>query len=380
MKTTRVACLFLLSSLLLWASLAYSASYVPLRWCGKHSWCAGTGPMADPTDVKNAMNQFSSDAISRWDDEVVNIKKRFALVWGQGLGTEIRKNFSSNESLKEFQANGIRDMVLNYVNAGTIIDSQKTFGPPARNKNLEDMIEISAQFQGSQKAANLLINKKNSDFQVYENKWSTILQARSQIADMDSENITSELLFPSVRTLEPGQIGQSSNLHKRILDPLPLVLAKSDADNHKKERGQKIRAAQMLVPQRIVFENMIDFAPSMDADRAKIVYQKMTGKTETPDFVKDGKISRAAMTTLLVNSKFSNPNWYAELGEKNSTAMLRERLIMKAFEIEQQKQRLKSLQSAAMVLAQSMAGKENGRYTPYIQALRNQVWFNNIRN
>lgn len=380
MKTTRVACLFLLSSLLLWASLVYSASYVPLRWCGKHSWCAGTGPMADPTDVKNAMNQFSSDAISRWDDEVVNIKKRFALVWGQGLGTEIRKNFSSNESLKEFQANGIRDMVLNYVNAGTIIDSQKTFGPPARNKNLEDMIEISAQFQGSQKAANLLINKNNSDFQVYENKWSTILQARSQIADMDSENITSELLFPSVRTLEPGQIGQSSNLHKRILDPLPLVLAKSDADNHKKERGQKIRAAQMLVPQRIVFENMIDFAPSMDADRAKIVYQKMTGKTETPDFVKDGKISRAAMTTLLVNSKFSNPNWYAELGEKNSTAMLRERLIMKAFEIEQQKQRLKSLQSAAMVLAQSMAGKENGRYTPYIQALRNQVWFNNIRN
>lgn len=380
MKMTRAVCLFLLSSLLLWASLVYSASYVPLRWCGKHSWCAGTGPMADPTDVKNAMNQFSSDAISRWDDEVVNIKKRFALVWGQGLGTEIRKNFSSNESLKEFQANGIRDMVLNYVNAGTIIDSQKTFGPPARNKNLEDMIEISAQFQGSQKAANLLINKNNSDFQVYENKWSTILQARSQIADMDSENITSELLFPSVRTLEPGQIGQSSNLHKRILDPLPLVLAKSDADNHKKERGQKIRAAQMLVPQRIVFENMIDFAPSMDADRAKIVYQKMTGKTETPDFVKDGKISRAAMTTLLVNSKFSNPNWYAELGEKNSTAMLRERLIMKAFEIEQQKQRLKSLQSAAMVLAQSMAGKENGRYTPYIQALRNQVWFNNIRN
>lgn len=380
MKMTRVACLFLLSSLLLWASLAYSASYVPMRWCGDHRWCAGTGPMADPTDVKNAMNQFSSDAISRWDDEVVNIKKRFALVWGQGLGTEIRKNFSSNESLKEFQANGIRDMVLNYVNAGTIIDSQKTFGPPARNKNLEDMIEISAQFQGSQKADNLLINKNNSDFQVYENKWSTILQARSQIADMDSENITSELLFPSVRTLEPGQIGQSSNLHKRILDPLPLVLAKSDADNHKKERGQKIRAAQMLVPQRIVFENMIDFAPSMDADRAKIVYQKMTGKTETPDFVKDGKISRAAMTTLLVNSKFSNPNWYAELGEKNSTAMLRERLIMKAFEIEQQKQRLKSLQSAAMVLAQSMAGKENGRYTPYIQALRNQVWFNNIRN
>jgi hypothetical protein len=60
--------------------------------------------------------------------------------------------------------------------------------------------------------------------------------------------------------------------------------------------------------------------------------------------------------------------------------MLRERLIMKAFEIEQQKQRLKSLQSAAMVLAQSMAGKENGRYTPYIQALRNQVWLNNIRN
>jgi hypothetical protein len=336
--------------------------------------------MADPTDVKNAMNQFSSNAISRWDDEVVNIKKRFALVWGQGLGTEIRKNFSSNESLKEFQANGIRDMVLNYVNAGTIIDSQKTFGPPARNKNLEDMIEISAQFQGSQKAANLLINKNDSNFQVYENKWSTILQARSQIADMDSENITSELLFPSIRTLKPGQIGQSSNLHKRILDPLPIPMAKSDADNHKKERGQKLRAAQMLVPQRIVFENMIDFAPSMDADRAKIVYQKMTGKTETPDFVKDGKISRAAMTTLLVNSKFSNPNWYAELGEKNSTAMLRERLIMKAFEIEQQKQRLKSLQSAAMVLAQSMAGKENGRYTPYIQALRNQVWLNNIRN
>lgn len=382
MKMTRMVCLFLLSSLLLWASLVYSASYVPLRWCGKHSWswCAGTGPMADPTDVKNAMNQFSSNAISRWDDEVVNIKKRFALVWGQGLGTEIRKNFSSNESLKEFQANGIRDMVLNYVNAGTIIDSQKTFGPPARNKNLEDMIEISAQFQGSQKAANLLINKNDSNFQVYENKWSTILQARSQIADMDSENITSELLFPSIRTLKPGQIGQSSNLHKRILDPLPIPMAKSDADNHKKERGQKLRAAQMLVPQRIVFENMIDFAPSMDADRAKIVYQKMTGKTETPDFVKDGKISRAAMTTLLVNSKFSNPNWYAELGEKNSTAMLRERLIMKAFEIEQQKQRLKSLQSAAMVLAQSMAGKENGRYTPYIQALRNQVWLNNIRN
>jgi hypothetical protein len=380
MKMTRVACLFLLSSLLLWASLAYSASYVPLRWCGKHSWCAGTGPMADPTDVKNAMNQFSSDAISRWDDEVVNIKKRFALVWGQGLGTEIRKNFSSNESLVKWQTKSIRKMLVEMGSVKGLIEGQLLWGTPARNKNLEDMIEISEQYQGSQKTVNLLIHKNDSDFQVYENKWDTILESRSQIESLDPEKISSDYIFPSSQTFGLDQIKDAAVLHKQILDPVPIPLAKSTSSDKKLESSRKLRAAQMLVPQRIVFENMIDFAPSMDADRAKVIYQKMTGKTETPDFVKDGKISRAALMKLLTDSKFENPIWYATLGAKNKTFMIRERLIMKALKLEQQKQQLKNLQLMAMVMAQTMAGKENKYHAPLVNALKNQVWLNNIRN
>jgi predicted DNA-binding protein YlxM (UPF0122 family) len=380
MKMLRVASLCLLSCLFVWVSIAFSASYVPLRWCGKHHWCAGTGPMADPTDVKKAMDQFARDAISRWDDEVINIEKRFASVWGQGLGTEIRKNRLSDESLKEFQANSIRDMVLDYMNADSIVDSQKIFGPQARNENLEDMIEISSQYQVSRKAADQLINKNDSDFQVYENKWDTILEARSQITDMEQENINSEFLFPSTRTFAPEQIESVSKLHKQILDPLPIPMAKSTADFSKKDRSQKIRAAMNLVPQRIVFENLIDFAPSMDAARAIAVYQKMTGDTGTPEFVKNGKISRAAMMKVLSDSKFANPNWYAELGGKNKTAMLRERLIMKAFKIEQQMQQLNDLQSRVMAFAQYLSGKENKFYERSTYFLSDQVRLNKIRN
>lgn len=365
----------LLYNFLFFSAPVMGATWVPSRSCGKHSWCAGTGPMASPDDLNGSMDVFIDQSNNWLDTEIINIENKFEVVWGYGLGTELQKNRKSRESLIENQNIQFRDMFVEFLSADSAIDAQRQFGPYARTADLENMVNISSQWQAGEKAKKELVQTHETEFKAFENKWDTVFSASNNLYLKDATKINSEYIFPSSGTFSLDQMKPVQALTELLLNPIPLPQV--DIPENTKgydEAEKKIHAAQGILPERIFFENVVRFSPIIPAgDEITKITHSMGSADKIPEGVKDGKISQVALLTLLSNNKAANPTWYASLVEKNIDGLLRDLIIIKSIKLEEQRQALQITQMTAMLLAQRQANKENQYYIPLLKELHRQT-------
>ena len=71
----------------------------------------------------------------------------------------------------------------------------------------------------------------------------------------------------------------------------------------------------------------------------------------TPPGVVDGKLSQAALYNLLSQLRVGNPNWSNNIGEMNDTGLLRELVMIQAFQFELTRQNNEKLDRIALALA-----------------------------
>lgn len=344
-----------------------------ITWAGSYvvGTCSSTGPIATPQEVSLAAHTATSEVNLHTTMESGLIQSRIDAV-GKTLGLELQKNRSSNESLVEFQTNSIRDMLVKMGSAKEKIEAERTFGPQSRLGNLCSEPEIGGNIQAGEKAEKEVKNKLEEDIKSYNRIYRPEKDVRDHITQIPYEKISSESLFPSNKTLKKEDVKDAQNISQLITNPDPTPEL-PDADKETTagklyENQRKIKESALVVPQLVFNKNIAAHSPTMPLGDQAIEMHRSMGGTGDPDEIGivDDKISPYAVLDLMVNSRFSNPNWYAELGEKNEIAMMRELLAMEAVSLELQRRQLELTQLMTLMLAQEASSRVRENINPKI--------------
>jgi hypothetical protein len=342
-------------------------------WAGAQviGCCSSTGPIATPQEVSLAAHKATNEVNAHTTVESQAIQYRIDTV-GETLAIELQKNRTSNENLVEFQTNSIRDMLVQMGSAKEKVEAERIFGPQSRFESLCVEPEIGGTIQAGDKAEKQVRAKLEEDIQDHNRTYRSGKEVQEDIVQIPFENISSEYLFPSNKTLKKEGVKDAQNLSQLITNPNPTP-GLSDADKKTKagelyEVRRKMKESALIVPQLVFNKNIAAHSPSVPLGDQAIEMHKSMGGSGDPDElgIVGGNISPYAALDLMVNSRFSNPNWYAELGEKNETAMMRELLAMEAVSLELQRRQMELTQLMALMLAQEASGQIQENLDPNI--------------
>jgi hypothetical protein len=325
-------------------------------------------------EVADAMNGFQRSSINRLDREVSNIENKFWEVWGQGVGTEVTKNGLSLNQLKENRNREFHKMLLGFGIAQEEMYKQRVFGPNSRMESLTWGLDIGEQYQVGIKTEQQLKQKIIESLTDYDDQWTDI--AGIQAYQLKKE-ISNESVEPLDGTFDPQQLKAAQDYTEMILNPIPEIQISEDQKKtlpgKKYEIVRQFKKANLILPQLAYSENTSFHSPSLPMGNTAATIDRAMGGAGNPASVKNGYISPSAMLELMSDSRFANPNWYAALGEKNKHAMLRDLLMSKALELEEQKRQWKTTQLSALLLAQKYAGTTNKYYKLLLDEMYKQT-------
>ena len=158
--------------------------------------------------------------------------------------------------------------------------------------------------------------------------------------DQPSERESLDALFPLQSTLTEDQVAQAHEAVKTLANPRPLPVVTEE--QKETPAGQTYAAARKIHEERIaaVMESLnnhvVYHAPTLPEDVTTWAENQWSeaGGSGTPPGIVDGKLSEAGLYRLLSQMRVGNPNWFAQIATATDTGLLRELVIMQAFQME----------------------------------------------
>lgn len=147
-------------------------------------------------------------------------------------------------------------------------------------------------------------------------------------------------LFPVGSTLTEDQVVHAHESIKTIANPRPLpVVTESQKTT---PAGQTYAAARKIHEGRLssVMESLnshvVYHSPTLPDDVTTWAMDQWTeaGGSGTPPGIVDGKLSEAGLYKLLSQMRAGNPNWYSQIATATDAGLLRELVMMQAFQFE----------------------------------------------
>ena len=158
--------------------------------------------------------------------------------------------------------------------------------------------------------------------------------------EQPSEQESLDALFPLQSTLTEDQVAQAHEAVKTLANPRPLPVATDEQKNT--PAGQTYAAARKIHEERVaaVMESLnnhvVYHAPTLPDDVTAWAENQWSeaGGSGTPPGIVDGKLSEAGLYKLLSQMRVGNPNWFAQVASATDAGLLRELVIMQAFQLE----------------------------------------------
>lgn len=320
--------------------------------------CSSTSSIATPMGVNLAAQQAISEvnAFTAAESMIINNNIRDT---GKAITAEIKKNRKTTTKLFENQNSTLHSFLTQFGSAQAELKNQDRVGKFARFDNLCVGPEIGAGVQIGKKAEKKLAAKLETDSKTYNNFWKNPSKLLEYHAGKNAEKINADVLFPANKTLHPDNLKYAQDITELIINPLPEVqlpdTGKDKTAGKKRDVLQKQKKALLAIPQLVFNRFLAAISPTLPLGNTATKLHQQMGNTGTPEEVIDGKISPYAFLTLASDSRFANPNWYAELAEKNTKALLSESLAMDAARLEIQNRMLELTQLQTLMAAQQNA-------------------------
>lgn len=158
--------------------------------------------------------------------------------------------------------------------------------------------------------------------------------------EQPSEQESLDALFPLQSTLTEDQVAQAHEAVKTLANPRPLPVVTEE--QKEMPAGQTYAAARKIHEERVaaVMESLnnhvVYHAPTLPDDVTAWAESQWSeaGGSGTPPGIVDGKLSEAGLYKLLSQMRVGNPNWFAQVATATDTGLLRELVIMQAFQME----------------------------------------------
>ena len=158
--------------------------------------------------------------------------------------------------------------------------------------------------------------------------------------DQPSQQESLDALFPLGVTLTEDQVAQAHETIKTLANPRPLPVVTEE--QKETPAGQTYAAARKIHEERVaaVMESLnnhvVYHAPTLPEDVTTWAENQWSeaGGSGTPPGLVDGKLSEAGLYKLLSQMRVGNPNWFAQIATATDAGLLRELVIMQAFQLE----------------------------------------------
>lgn len=242
-------------------------------------------------------------------------------------------------ALKESNAANMKGQAI----AGQTLKSEDMYGKAAQPAGLCGTTSLGAGVQLSMQAAKEVqgtMREKQIEYGNREGAKPVEHLERILNDDHPTEKETVDAIFPLDTTLTEDQVAQAHESVKTLANPRPLPVV---TDEQKETPAGQIYAAARKVHEGRM-ETMMDalnshvafHSPTLPDDVttwAKNQWNEAGGSGMPPGLV-DDKLSEAGLHKLLSQMRIGNPNWFTQISEATDTGLLRELVMLQAFQYE----------------------------------------------
>ncbi len=282
-------------------------------------------------------------------------------------------------SLKESNAAMIKGQTV----ANESVKTQDTYGTASQPSGLCGATSLGAGLQLSVQAGNEVqatMREKQAEYANALDMRPVDYLYRILDGEHPQRQEIVEAFYPLESTLTEEQVAQAHEAIKTLSNPRPMPVVTEEQKNTLS--GQTYSVARDIHDNRlaVVTENLnshiVYHAPTLPDDVtawAKNQWTEAGGSTTIPGLV-DGKLSEAGLYKLLSQMRVGNPNWFMQIASMTDTGLLRELVLMQAFQFELNRKNTELLDRIAftssldsLIRMEETSGKElNDLYTRMI--------------
>jgi len=284
-------------------------------------------------------------------------------------------------ALKESNAAAIKGQAV----AGEAMKTADMYGKAAQPTGLCGASTVGAGIQlGAQAGREIhkAMREKQLEYSNTTGKKPVEFLGRVLSGDHPSEKEVVEALFPLEITLTEDQVAQAHESVKTLANPQPLPVP-TDTQKHTPS-GQTYAAAKKIHESRLatVMESLnnhvVYHSPTLPDDVTVWAQNQWSeaGGSGTPPGLVDGKLSEAGLYKLLSQMRVGNPNWFTQVAAATDAGLLRELVVMQAFQFELARKNMELLDRLGVIASldyltrmESVTGKEmNDLYSRMVGA------------
>ena len=151
---------------------------------------------------------------------------------------------------------------------------------------------------------------------------------------------TVDALFPVQDTLTEDQVAQAHESIKTLANPRPLPVAtaaqKSTPSGQTYAAAKTIHEGRLAAVMETLNSHVVYHAPTLPDDVTSWAQNQWSeaGGSGTPPGIVNGKLSEAGLYKLLTQMRIGNPNWFNQITGATEAGLLREMVVMQAFQLE----------------------------------------------
>jgi len=284
-------------------------------------------------------------------------------------------------ALKESNAAAIKGQAV----AGEAMKTQDMYGKSAQPAGLCGSSTVGAGVQlGAQASREIhgAMRDKQLDYSNTPGAKPVEFLHRVLADEHPTEKELVNALFPLESTLTEDQVAQAHESIKTLANPRPLPVVtdsqKSTPAGQTYAVAKKIHESRLATVMEALNSHVVYHAPTLPDDVTTWAQNQWSeaGGSGTPPGIVDGKLSEAGLYKLLSQMRIGNPNWFTQIAAATDTGLLREMVVMQAFQFELNRKNAELLDRLAVIASldyltrmESSTGKEmNDLYTRMVGA------------
>jgi|GEM_PF-616771 len=349
-----------------------------------HAWAAGCNCGAIQGMITMAHMQTVQTVNAYTAAEAAAIRSEILLAAQNIIGTiktESATIVRAIIALKESNAAAIKGQAV----AGEVMKTEDMYGKAAQPAGLCGATSVGAGIQlGAQAGREIHGTMRDRQLAYSNTPGAKPLEFLNRVLadDHPTEKEVVDALFPLQSTLTEEQVAQAHESIKTLANPRPLPVVTDSQKNT--PAGQTYAAAKKIHEGRLatVMESLnshvVYHAPTLPEDVTAWAQNQWSeaGGSGTPPGIVDGKLSEAGLYKLLSQMRVGNPNWFTQIAAATDTGLLREMVVMQAFQFELNRKNTELLDRLAVIASldyltrmESATGKEmNDLYTRMVGA------------
>ena len=233
-------------------------------------------------------------------------------------------------ALKESNAANMKGQAI----AGQTMKTEDMYGKAAQPAGLCGTSSLGAGVQlGAKAGKEVQAAMREKQLEYGNREGAKPVEHLQRILDEEhpAEPETVDSIFPLNTTLTEEQVSHAHESVKTLANPRPLPVV---TDEQKETPSGQIYAAARKVHESRI-ETVMD-APTMPDDITEWAKNQWNeaGGSGTPPGLVDDKLSEAGLYKLLSQMRMGNPNWFTQISEATDTGLLRELVLLQAFQFE----------------------------------------------